>query len=508
MYKLDYQSQNSSKFIPMPPPNITGKLHMGHALFLSIQDSLNRFYLSTHQKSLWLAGLDHAGLATYEKIIQYMENNACDDYETATKYIESTHSQIILKQIQQIGAIPYSWDENNTPYIYTLNSIYQQFTLEVLNCLKEDGLIQYIPSRDTNEPDNFALNINILAQELLMDIDNGLISITPKKEIGKLRNFLINIEEWNISRDISWGTKFPYDEQLNKIETSNKSLDTWFNSSLYPIASLLTMWHDDMGDIKQQYGSFQDLLDEYYPAELIETGADILFFWCAKMLMMCNYIYQNQDRISLLSNCKIKQKYPFYKIYLHGLIRDKQNRKFSKSLGNGIDPLDLIDEYKQQYPIQDGVRWTLMTKTGAAEDMKFSTNDNQLFSSFKLMNKIWNAGRFFYGYCEQNNYQFNMENLNPIKNDDYDKIQNIMEQFVTNMNNFNFLITAKDLEHQFKSWFCDIWIEENKKQIQNGDNIVLQQGMYIYLQFIIMFSCFCPFMTDIILSDLYPLPKT
>ena len=170
--------------------------------------------------------------------------------------------------------------------------------------------------------------------------------------------------------------------------------------------------------------------------------------------------------------------------------------------------MDLIDEYKQQYPIQDALRWTLMTKTGAAEDMKFSTNDNQLFSSFKLMNKIWNAGKFFYGYCEQNNYQFNMENLSPMKNDDYDKIQNIMDQFVTNMNNFNFLIAAKDLEHQFKSWFCDIWIEENKKQIQNGDNIVLQQGMYLYLQFIIMFSCFCPFMTDIILSDLYPLPKT
>ena len=75
----------------------------------------------------------------------------------------------------------------------------------------------------------------------MLDIDNGLISITPKKEIGKLRNFLINIEEWNISRDISWGTTFPYDEQLNKIETSNKSLDTWFNSSLYPIASLLTI---------------------------------------------------------------------------------------------------------------------------------------------------------------------------------------------------------------------------------------------------------------------------
>ena len=184
----------------MPPPNITGKLHMGHALFLSIQDSLNRFYLSTHQKSLWLAGLDHAGLATHEKIMQYMENNSCDDYEMATKYIESTHSQIILKQIQQIGAIPYSWNESRTPYIYTLNPIYQQFTLEVLNCLKEDGLIHYKPSKDNNEPDNFALNINNLAQELLMDIDNGLISITPKKEIGKLRNFLINIEEWNISR--------------------------------------------------------------------------------------------------------------------------------------------------------------------------------------------------------------------------------------------------------------------------------------------------------------------
>ena len=104
------------------------------------------------------------------------------------------------------------------------------------------------------------------------------------------------------------------------------------------------------------------------------------------------------------------------------MIRDKQNQKFSKSLGNGIDPLDLIVEYKHQYPIQDALRWTLMTKTGAAEDMKFSTNDNQLFSSFKLMNKIWNAGRFFYNYCEQIDYKFNLNNSNSIKNNDYDKI--------------------------------------------------------------------------------------
>lgn len=510
-YQLDYSlSKKQSKFIPMPPPNITGKLHMGHALFLTIQDSLNRFYSSTGHSVLWLSGLDHAGLATHDKIIEYMINHNCNDYHIASSYIEQIHSDIILKQIYQMGAAPFGWNEDKQPYIYTLNKTYQTFVLEVLQCLKEDGLLHY-------NNDNFYLNMDELANELLADIgcnleeeSEAIIKITPKQEIGKLKHFLMNIEQWNISRNIAWGTPFPYDSNLNLIDNDNpnkQSLDTWFNSSLYPIASLLTMWHENINNVQNQYLSFQDILDKFYPAELIETGADILFFWCARMLMIGHYVYKNQHRIALLKNYKIQSKYPFYKIYLHGLIRDKQNRKFSKSLGNGIDPLDLIQQYESQYPIKDALRWTLITKTGPAEDMKFSHNDANLFAAFKLMNKIWNAGKFFYHYCQQNNvrYQNPMNNKHLFKN--IQNINTIINNFVYQMDNYQFLIAAKQLEHEFKSWFCDDWIESNKSDIQNGNNMILQEGLYIYLQFIIMFSCFCPFITKYILDDLYDNPS-
>ncbi len=97
-----------NKYIPMPPPNITGKLHMGHALFLTIQDSLSRFYKTCDYNTLWLPGLDHAGLATHDKIIAYQKENTCS-YEEASHYISSTHKEIILKQIQKLGALP-DWD--------------------------------------------------------------------------------------------------------------------------------------------------------------------------------------------------------------------------------------------------------------------------------------------------------------------------------------------------------------------------------------------------------------
>ena len=165
--------------------------------------------------------------------------------------------------------------------------------------------------------------------------------------------------------------------------------------------------------------------------------------------------------------------------------------------------MDLIQQYEQQYPIKDALRWTLITKTGPAEDMKFSHNDANLFAAFKLINKIWNAGKFFYHYCQQNNVHYQ----NPIDNkhlfNSIQRINAIIHNFVYQMNNYQFLIAAKQLEHEFKSWFCDNWIELNKSEIQNGNNIILQEGLYIYLQFIIMFSCFCPFITKYILDDLY-----
>lgn len=439
----------------MPPPNITGKLHMGHALFLTIQDSLTRFYKSCHHTTLWLPGLDHAGLATHDKIIAYQKEINCS-YETASQYISSTHKEIILKQIQKMGALP-DWDL----LTYTMDTDYQEFTLSIIKLLNEDNLIYF-------KDGQFYIKLQDLAKELIHDINNETIKITPKTEIGSLLHFLNNIEDWCISRQIPWGSNLPLtqDLQFNPDFISGNSLDTWFNSSLWPIACLLKN---------------PELIDKFYPAQLIETGADILFFWCARMLMMGNYIHKNQERL----NMNIPSKYPFYDIYLHGLIRDKHNRKFSKSLGNGIDPLDMIDKYSA-----DSLRLFLITRTGPAEDMKF--NENDLLSYQKFMNKIWQASKFFSMYAEQ----YSIEKLNSSISFEHEKLKEIELQFINYMNKYQFIEAARFIQHEFKSWFCDNWIEENKKSIQEGNIKSIQEGIFLLEQMLCMLNPFCPFITS------------
>lgn len=439
----------------MPPPNITGKLHLGHALFLTIQDSLIRFYKMCGHETLWLPGIDHAGLATHDKILQYQEQTQCN-YEQASKYIFNNHKDIIIKQIQKLGALP-DW----SLLTYTMDRDYQDFALKLFDLLNEEKRI-YI------HENQYYLNIRDLAQELKKDIENETIRIIPKTEIGALLNFLNNIEDWCISRQIPWGIPIPLDN------TKNNTLDTWFNSSLWPIACLIKN---------------PELIEKFYPATLIETGADILFFWCARMLMMGNYIYKNQQRLGL----SIQSKYPFYTIYLHGLIRDKQNRKFSKSLGNGIDPLEMIDKYGA-----DALRLFIISRTGPAEDMKF--NENDLPATKKFMNKIWQSARFFSIYAQQT--QMNKLSKNNLSMD-CEKLNEIEQKFIEYMENYQFIEASRFIQSNFKQWFCDEWIEENKQEIQSLNHDRIKEGILILDKMLSMLHPFCPYITSEIKSSFF-----
>lgn len=444
----------------MPPPNITGKLHMGHALFLTIQDSLKRYYKSCGHETLWLPGLDHAGIATHEKITHYQNESNCS-YREASQYIENTHKNKIIEQIKMMGALP-DWD-----YLtYTMDSEYKEFTLSILKLLNEDNLIYF-------KDGQYYLKLEGFAKNLINSINNKEIKIIPSTETGALLHFLYNIEDWCISRQIPWGISLPINEEL-KYDINYDSphtLDTWFNSSLWPIACLLKE---------------PELIEKFYPADLIETGSDILFFWCAKMLMMGNYIYNNQERLNL----NIKTSYPFYHIYLHGLIRDKHNKKFSKSLGNGIDPLDMIDKYGP-----DALRLFLISRTGPAEDIKFNENDLPGFKKF--INKLWQAGKFLSIHANNNHLikdKYFLESTN---------LKDIQLRFIKHMDNYQFLEASRLIQHEFKSWFCDIWIEKNKESIHNGNIDNLKEGLFIYEQFLCMFEPFCPFITHKLLKELY-----
>lgn len=356
-----------------------------------------------------------------------------------------------------MGALP-DW----TQLTYTLDLDYQEFTLKILKLLWEDGRISYSDGQ-------YYLDLKDLALELLEDLNKREIIITPSHELKNLTPFLNNLEKWNISRQIPWGTKLPFqitdgEIRFNLNSNSLESLDTWFNSSLWPIASLIKN---------------PELIKDFYPAQLIETGADILFFWCARMLMMGNYIYKNQHRLNLTIN----HKYPFYKIYLHGIIRDKNGEKFSKSLGNGIDPLDMIAKYGA-----DATRMFLITRTGPGEDIIF--NEDELITYKKFMNKIWQSARFFSMYASK----IEMEKLS--LNEEFclpPEMIRLQEEYIHQMENFKFLEAGRGIHSNFKSWFCDRWIEDHKNKIQSLDQETITEGIQLLNQWLTMMEPFCPF---------------
>lgn len=221
-----------------------------------------------------------------------------------------------------------------------------------------------------------------LAELGLAAVRAGRIEIVPERFVKVYCNWLENIRDWCISRQLWWGHRIPVWHCARcgsmtvsrtdpdrcaqcgseRIEQDEDVLDTWFSSALWPFSTL--GWPDDTPD-----------MERYFPTDVMETGYDILFFWVARMIMT-----------SLLFENNI----PFHTVYLHGLIRDEDGRKVSKSLGNAVDPLESMEQHGT-----DALRFTLLTGSSPGNDMNLS--QARLESSRNFMNKLWNAARFVIG---------------------------------------------------------------------------------------------------------------
>ena len=670
-FNAQHNAEKPGYSIAIPPPNVTGILHMGHMLNNSIQDTIIRYKRMSGFDTLWIPGMDHAGIATQNKVERMLadegtskEEIGYDEFLRRTWEWKEKHGGLITKQLRKLG-VSLDWTRER----FTMDEGLSEAVKEVFIKLYNDGLIyrgEYIvnwcphdktaladdevnhedkngkiweiryPIKDSDEefviattrpetmlgdtgvavnpnderykhligktvilplmnreipivadeyvdmefgtgvvkmtpshdPNDFEVAkrtglafLNIftedahvnenggkyqglerfaarkailadleeqgllvgvkehknavghcyrcnsiieprvstqwfvkmepLAKRALEVVKNGKIQITPKRWEKVYYNWLENIRDWTISRQIWWGHRIPayyaedgtvfvaksleeakvqarekFEKDVNLTEETDV-LDTWFSSALWPFSTL--GWPNETEDLKK-----------FFPTNALVTGADILFFWVARMVMMSLYI---------------KDEIPFNYVYLHGIIRDEKGRKMSKSLGNSPDPLDLIAKYGA-----DAIRFSFLYNTSQGQDIHFSEKLLEMGSAFA--NKVWNASRFVLSNLEDFDVSTTVDNSEFKLEDKWilSKLQTASKLINENMEKYELDAAAKFAYEFFRGDFCDWYVEIAKTRVygQEGSDKVVAQWVlrHVLDKGLKMLHPFMPFITE------------
>lgn len=326
----------------------------------------------------------------------------------------------------------------------------------------------------------------LVKKVLELQNSNEAVKFFPSRFIKVLEQWLENIQDWCISRQLWWGHRLPvwYNKTTNKIIVAKKPpnneqwiqdndvLDTWFSSGLWPL--VLSKWNKD-----------NKFFETYLPSSLIVTGYDIIFFWISRMMFQTLYL---------------TNKKPFNQVLIHGLVRDMLGRKMSKSLGNGIDPLDVINEYGA-----DSLRYFLLTNSSPGQDLKF--NNVKIKAAWNFINKLWNASRYVLLNLPSD---FNLVkdimslSLTPIDYWILDKLNFTLSKINNYINNYEFALLGNELWTFVWDQFCSWYIELSKINLENEQYRfnTIQVLFYTLKQILILLHPFIPFVSEDIYQNL------
>ena len=650
--------------IVIPPPNVTGKLHLGHAWDTTLQDIIARYKRLKGYDMLWLPGMDHAGIATQAKVDERLKKEGISRYDIGReKFLDRAwewkeeYASHIRQQWSKMGlSLDYSrerftldeglshavrkifvdlyndgliyrgeriinWDPKAKTALSNIEVIHKEVegamytfkykvveTGQILNvsttrpetmfgdvcvCVHPDdprytdvigkhvinpanneelpiiadsyidiefgtGAMKCTPAHDPNDfligekyhlpkiicmnPDGTmnercgefvnmdrfecrkALVKKIEAEGNLVSIEKHMHQVghsertdvivepylskqwfvkmkplaedvlkhqaNPEEKINfypvrfekTFNQWLENIEDWCISRQLWWGHRIPawYHKDSGEVYVGYEDpkdienwvqdedvLDTWFSSALWPFSTL--GWPDSSDD-----------LNRYFPNDVLVTGYDIIFFWVARMAFQARYAMHSR---------------PFKDVLIHGLVRDAQGRKMSKSLGNGIDPMEVIDKYGC-----DALRFFLTTNSTPGQDLRFITE--KVEAAWNFINKIWNASRFV---CMNLEADFSVEKIDLSHTSMIDKwilkrLNETIESVSANMDKYEFALVGNELTSFIWDDFCSWYIELCKANLNSDDETMrhaVKSTLVTVLSAIVrLLHPFMPFVTE------------
>ena len=541
IWYIKYPIDSSDKFITVAttrPETLFGDMAIAvNPNDERYKDLIGKFALLPFvERKLPIIGDDYVDMEFGTGCLKITPAHDFNDYEIGKKYClhEKDNKVYISKNINDFEPINIfnqdAWTNNNVPKLFENLDRFKVRKL-VIKELTELKLLEKEEEYDVSIPRGERSNIVIeprlshqwyvktseMAEKANMQVKKGNIKFHPNNWIKTYFNWMDNIEDWCISRQIWWGHRIPawYDDNGNIYVGENEQdvrnyykldaidlkqdedvLDTWFSSSLWPFGSL--GWPEKTDDFKS-----------FFPTSLLVTGFDIIFFWVARMIMM---------------SIEFTGKIPFKDVYVTGLIRDENGQKMSKSKGNIIDPIDLIygisiedlvekrtsnlmqegiaekieKKTRKQFPNgiesygTDALRMTFYSLATHTKDISFEFGRLKGFRNF--CTKMWNAARFIDGYPNEKD-KFKAEN----DHDKwiYDEFSKAKKQINKNISDYRLDFAVNEIYEFFWNKFCDVYIEQCKK---SGETSNLRPLLKEILQLV---HPFAPFITEEINTILF-----